>query len=156
MQNKIHNFKIFIGIEPTTREIILNPPKEKAYIEKQKEVVNLEKQIRENIDKIFSSEDANSFWKTTEKNSDKFDEAANKNAEESLNNDLFWKSKTTLNKEIHSIIITEEYRQKEYERSEYFNDNSEIITMGSFHYIQFEKPTEIAKIIKSSIDKYNN
>ena len=36
MKDKINNLKAFVGIEPTTREIMLNPPKEPAYIEKNK------------------------------------------------------------------------------------------------------------------------
>ena len=28
MKDKINNLKAFVGIEPTTREIILNPPKD--------------------------------------------------------------------------------------------------------------------------------
>ena len=36
MKDKINNLKAFVGIEPTTREIMLNPPKEPVYIEKNK------------------------------------------------------------------------------------------------------------------------
>lgn len=45
-----------------------------------------------------------------------------------------------------SIIFTEAYRKDEYKRSEYFNQNSQsrIVPIGSFHYIQWEKPKEIA------------
>ena len=32
MKDKINNLKAFVGIEPTTREIMLNPPKEPAYM----------------------------------------------------------------------------------------------------------------------------
>lgn len=154
MQKQIRNLKALIAIEPTTREIILNPPKDEVYIQKQKEVANVESRIREDIQKIFSEEDALQFWKTTEENCDKFDENTNKNAQQSLENDSFWKSEDRLSKDIISVIITEKYRKEEYERSEYLNSNpnSQLLPMGTYHYIQFEHPTEIAEIIIQLID----
>ena len=32
VRDKVKNLKAFVGIEPTDREIILNPPQEKAYL----------------------------------------------------------------------------------------------------------------------------
>lgn len=158
MQNQIHNLKAIISIEPTTREIIMNPPKDEIYIQKQKEVATVESRIREDIQKIFSEKDALQFWKTTEENCDKFDEASNQNAQQSLENDSFWKSEDGLSEDIISVIITEKYRQEEYGRSEYLNSHpdSQIIPMGSYHYLQFEHPTEIAEIIKQISQKLLN
>ena len=64
-----------------------------------------------------------------------------------MKKDVFWFK----NDSIPTIIITEKYRMSEYERSEYFNQNSEskIIPMGTFHYIQWEYPHEIADILIS-------
>ena len=38
VRDKVKNLKAFVGIEPTDREIILNPPQEKAYLERNKNV----------------------------------------------------------------------------------------------------------------------
>ena len=64
---------------------------------------------------------------------------------------VFWFNQDKWNDSIPTIIITEKYRMSEYERSEYFNQNSEskIIPMGTFHYIQWEYPHEIADILIS-------
>ena len=55
-----------------------------------------------------------------------------------MKKDVFWFNQDKWNDSIPTIIITEKYRMSEYERSEYFNQNSEskIIPMGTFHYIQ--------------------
>ncbi len=72
-----------------------------------------------------------------------------------MRKDSFWRKHDQLNDNIVSMIITESFRKAEYERSEYFNQNSnsKIVTFGSFHYIQWEYPQEIAKIIKNIIQK---
>lgn len=46
MKDKINNLKAFVGIEPTTREIMLNSPKEPAYIEKNKEMAKLQEKLK--------------------------------------------------------------------------------------------------------------
>lgn len=68
-----------------------------------------------------------------------------------MKKDVFWFNQDKWNDSIPTIIITEKYRMSEYERSEYFNQNSEskIIPMGTFHYIQWEYPHEISDILIS-------
>lgn len=155
MKDKVNNLKAFIGIEPTTREIILNPPKEQKYLEKQKSMNNLEKLIRDAVKKNFSEEENKEFWQTTEQNADKFDEKDAQAAQQALQNDAFWQASTKFNDNIPSVIITEAYRREEYQRSEYFTKNSfsKIYSLGSFHYIHFEKPQKIAKIVETVIDQ---
>lgn len=148
MKDKINNLKAFVGIEPTTREIILNPPKEAAYIEKSKNMDKLEEQIRADLSKILTPEENENFWDTTEQNVQKFDEKDNQNAQAALENDSYWKDDLKLDDDITSVLITEEYRQKEYKRSEYASKNSKVVSLGTYHYIHFEYPREIASIVK--------
>lgn len=42
IKDKINNLKAFVGIEPTTREVILNPPKDPAYTEKNTKEISSE------------------------------------------------------------------------------------------------------------------
>lgn len=79
----------------------------------------LEEQIRADLSKILTPEENKNFWNTTEQNVQKFDEKDNQNAQAALENDSYWKDDTKLDNDILSVIITENYRQKEYKRSEY-------------------------------------
>ncbi len=56
--------------------------------------------------------------------------------------------------DIPSIIITEEYREEEYKRSEYHTSNpkSKIISLGDYHYIHFEYPEKITDIVGDIIE----
>lgn len=148
LQNKIQNLSAIIAIEPTTRQIILNPPKSKEYIDHEK-VSNSVDFICDKIRQLFDEGFADKFWKTTETNSKKFDDVANKNAFDAMNDDQFWLKTDNLSDDIPIVIFTESYRQREYENSEYFNGNtsSKIIPLGSFHYIHWEEPDEILKCI---------
>lgn len=154
MKDKVNNLKAFIGIEPTTREIILNPPKEKNYIEKSKSIDKLEKQIKNDLARILTPEENEEFWNTTEQNAAKFDEKDNQNAQSSLENDSYWKSDMRMDDDIPSIIITEEYREEEYKRSEYHTSNpkSKIISLGDYHYIHLEYPEKITDIVGDIIE----
>ena len=49
VRDKVKNLKAFVGIEPTDREIILNPPQEKAYLERNKNETISEKFIHQKI-----------------------------------------------------------------------------------------------------------
>lgn len=62
MKDKINNLKAFVGIEPTTREIMLNPPKEPAYIEKNKNMAKLqEKKLKLILEKFLLQKKIKSF-----------------------------------------------------------------------------------------------
>lgn len=149
LQGKIKNLQALIYLEPTTREIILNPPKEQAYLDQEKQEQNAEEFIHDKIFSLFSKKEATVFWQTTTENADRFDDQANQAVANAMQNDGFWQSAERINDDVPVNIFTEAYRQKEYERSEYFNQNnrSQIITLGSFHYLQWEYPKEIAKLI---------
>ena len=149
MLDKIQNLRAFVAIEPTTREIILNPPKEPAYLAHKHD--NPEQFIHDKMNELFTKSEAEDFWNTTIKNGERFDDEAAQNLTSAMEKDDFWHSEQKINNNFPVIIVTENYRQKEYRRSEYFNQNAKtkIIPMGSFHYIQWECPTEIANIISS-------
>lgn len=88
---------------------------------------------------------------TIEKNEAHFNDQDDQHIMNAMKKDVFWFNQDKWNDSIPTIIITEKYRMSEYERSEYFNQNSEskIIPMGTFHYIQWEYPHEIADILIS-------
>ena len=150
MKDKINNLKTFVGIEPTTREIMLNPPKEPAYIEKNKEIAKLQEKIEADLRELFTSEENKNFWATTEQNAKKFDEKDNLNAQAAYENDSFWKDSTRISDKIPSVVITEKYRENEYKRSEYVSNNSKskVVSLGDSHYIHFEYPKKIAEIVE--------
>lgn len=151
MQAKVKNLRALILLEPTTREIILNPPREQGYLDQEKQEHNAEQFIHDQIFSLFSEKEATTFWQTTAENADQFDDHANQNAISAMKNDHFWQSTTRMSDDIPVIIFTEAYRQKEYERSEYNNQKAKIIPLGTFHYIQWEYPEEIAQEIISAI-----
>lgn len=154
MKDKINNLKAFVGIEPTTREIMLNPPKEPAYIEKNKNMTKLQEKIEADLRELFTPEENKKFWATTEKNSKKFDEKDNLNAQVAYENDSFWKADTRISDKTLAIVITEKYRENEYKRSEYLSNNlkSKVVPLGDSHYIHFEYPKKIAEIVEEIID----
>lgn len=154
MKDKINNLKAFVGIEPTTREIMLNPPKEPAYIEKNKNMAKLQEKIEADLREIFTPEENKKFWTTTEQNAKKFDEKDNLKAQAAYENDSFWKNTTRISDRTPSVVITEKYRENEYMRSEYVSNNSQskVVVMGDSHYIHFEYPKKIAEIVEEVID----
>lgn len=153
MQAKIKNLHALIFIEPTTREIILDPPKEKSYLDHDKETADTDQFIHDKIFALFSDRKANDFWQTTLANEARFDEKSEQELASAIEDDGFWQSSKKLDGKVPVTIFTEAYRQKEYERSEYNNQNAKIIPLGTFHYIQWEYPEEIAQeIISASAD----
>lgn len=150
MRNKIKHLKALVTIEPTTREIVLNPPKNKSYAEHQSIGPDF---IQNKIKELFSEDKAKTFWQTTTINAALFTEKDDQNAENALKNDSFWRRHDQLGDKFISVIITEDYRKKEYQRSEYFNQNpnSKIMAFGTFHYIQWEYPEKIAEIIQKVV-----
>lgn len=110
----------------------------------------LEELIRINLENTFTQEENKTFWDSTTQNAQKFDQIANQNAQLALENDPYWHDKSKLIN-VPSVIIAEKYREDEYLRSEYVSNNSKskVIPLGSFHYIHFEYPKEIANIVKN-------
>lgn len=154
MKDKVKNLKAFIGIEPTTREIILNPPKDAAYIENSKSMEEVQQHIKDDLAKNLTPEENKDFWNTTEQNTNKFNDEDNQIALDALKNDSYWRSNVSLSDDIPSIIITEEYQEKEYKHSEYYTDNSKskVVPLGDYHYIHFEYPKEVSDIVKDIVN----
>ena len=123
VRDKVKNLKAFVGIEPTDREIILNPPQEKAYLERNKNETISEKFIHQKIFDLFSETEAKTFWQTIEKNEAHFNDQDDQHLMNAMKKDVFWFNQDKWNDSISTIIITEKCRMSEYERSEYFNQN---------------------------------
>lgn len=153
MLKNINNVKGLIAIEPTTREIVLNPPNTgtyKAMQELDKSATPEEKQnfIKNKVAELFPSELADEFWATTQSNASQFTAEEQKSAQATFEQEP-WSTKVTIDQAIPTIIFTERYRVEEYERSEFLTSNtkSEVIACGSFHYIQWEYPKMISDTI---------
>ena len=61
MKDKINNLKAFVGIEPTTREIMLNPPKEPLILRKIKTWQNFKKKLKLILEKFLLQKKIKSF-----------------------------------------------------------------------------------------------
>lgn len=151
---EIKNLKGFLGIEPTTREIILNPPQTSQYQKKLAEQQQLtpeeeETFIKNKIIQNFPAIQAEEFWGSTLSNASKFDPEAKLQAQKSLEQ-INWNQNEKISADIPTIIATEDYRADEYRRSEFFSANkrSKVISVGTFHYIHWEEPAVIANLIK--------
>ncbi|WP_257607426.1 alpha/beta hydrolase [Weissella sagaensis] len=152
----IQNLMGFIGIEPTTKEILLNPPDNAAYNRDIKEDAEItEEEINhlmyERIYKSFTKDLADKIWTVgteCEKNSKNFTKPHGLDLSLNiLNADSF--SSLKLKESIAVILIIRDYRVKEYERSEYYTEKTTIVTLGNNHYIHLEFPDQINVAIQN-------
>ncbi len=157
--NRLRHMAAFVGIEPTTREIINHPPKTQAYIDVSKQFDDLGPEgavryIHSKLELCFPAKQADLIWQTA-KASEKAN-AAFTDQYDYFSNSFDWHSSSKLDK-IPSIIFTEAYRQEEYLRSEFMTDNliSQVIPLGDFHYIHWEEAASIANVLNKLIcDQY--
>ncbi|MDN6900430.1 alpha/beta fold hydrolase [Oenococcus sicerae] len=151
LSQKLSNLAAFIGIEPTTREIITNPPRDPEYVKAAEKFKHLTQAqgsswIHAQLDRCFSKEQAALIWKTSEKASNALTTDDEKRLQ-SIFDSINWQSEIKLPNNLPSVIFTEAYRKKEYCRSEYMTNHrqSQVIAAGTFHYLHWEIPTEISK-----------
>ncbi|WP_367561246.1 alpha/beta hydrolase [Streptococcus iniae] len=57
-------------------------------------------------------------------------------------------SKISLPNELPIYIVTQSFRLNEYRYSEYFNDKTEIISIGTNHYLHWTEAEEISNLLK--------
>lgn len=148
LKDMINNVKAFVGIEPTTREIMTNPPREEAYLELEENADEVQQQVMTKLFELFTKEEAENFLATTERNASRFDDDARQALAAAEENDTYLQRDTKM-QNMPTTIFTEAFRKNEYLRSEYLSDHpaSKVISIGTFHYLQWENPTEIAEAI---------
>lgn len=156
----IKNLVGFIGIEPLTKEVLLNPPNNDAYNKDAKEDAEIteeeiNKLMHERIYKSFSKNLADKIWTVAaecEKNSQKFMDPHGLDLSlDILSKDSF--SKLKLDGNIISTLIVRDYRVNEYRRSEYYTKETTIIPLGNSHYIHLEFPYQINIAIQNFLEK---
>lgn len=148
LANKLSNVTDFIGIEPTTKEIVTNPPKKSSYINAMQKYADktakeMEMIVKNWIDDNFSKSLANLIWQTSLNNGKRSINHIAIDIEKSINKN----DKYKLRKSIKSIIFTEPFRSAEYSRSEYKTDDTDLYKFGNFHYLHWKYPDKIAEKI---------
>ncbi|MFT8478056.1 MAG: alpha/beta hydrolase [Liquorilactobacillus sp.] len=150
--DRINNFSGFIGLEPTTREIIFNPSKEKTYIaQKNKFEIMTEEQriikMQNQTKKNFSKEQDKLLWQHYYQNDQRHSEVKDAQKQKELIQSVVNYDNIRFHRAAPSVIFTQKYRKAEYERSEYITDRTKIICLGNNHYFFWDFPEEIAKKI---------
>lgn len=157
LAQKLNNVAGFVGIEPTTKEILLSPPNEAAYIAEQEEHKNateadINSMMHEKIYTSFPKNLADQIW-TTAADSERKGKTNNQDhgLDLALSSSILEKreySNLKLAKTIPSFVFVRPYRVAEYKRSEYCTENTTVIPLGESHYIHFEFPAEISQAIQ--------
>ena len=157
---KLGHLEGFVGIEPTTREVIVDPPNEPGYIEATKSEENstqaeIVERMKKRVYDSFSKKAADQIQETALQAA-----AANSAGEEIHGLDL---SEKTLEDEEYlslgfppqmpAILFCHAYRVKEFERSEYHTEGTSVRALGSSHYLHFEYPDQISDAINELLNK---
>lgn len=153
---KLTNVTGFVGIEPTTLEILAGIPDIPEYQEKKEQfnamtqeqaIENMKKQSEKSFTKKQHADLWQHFYEESKRDSDK----QYQQQSEVFMTDLpkMNDSKFSTNMEVR--IFTEKYRENEYKRSEYYTKQTEIISVGDNHYLHWDYPTEIAQKIQNLV-----
>ena len=145
----------FIGIEPATREILLNPPHTPAYDRDAKEDAEISENeivdlMHNRIYHAFPKDLADKIWLTSldsEKRNEQNKQPHGLNLELNiLNGPEFLNLK--LRQTLPTILFVRPYRINEYNHSEYHTKKTSIVPLGKDHYIHFEFPQKINQAIQ--------
>ncbi|MFD1465059.1 alpha/beta fold hydrolase [Lapidilactobacillus mulanensis] len=151
MTDQIENLTRFVGIEPTTREIVLDPPSTPGYEAEDSDQTQqqMEDWLHDHVRKEFVPQQAAKIWQTFEASIARLDETDGARLQQVMNGAPWDDKKLKLPETLASTIITESYRVEEMNRSEFMttNSHSKIIMAGTYHYIHWENPEVIAKAI---------
>ncbi|AUJ29681.1 alpha/beta fold hydrolase [Liquorilactobacillus hordei] len=150
--DRINNFAGFIGLEPTTREIIFNPSKEKTYIEQKNKfesmteeqfMIKMQNQTRKN----FSKEQDKLLWQHYYQDDLRHSEVRDAQKQKELMQSIVNYDDIRFHRTTPSVIFTQKYRKAEYGHSEYITDRTKIVCLGDNHYFFWDFPEEITKEI---------
>ncbi|MEW4353591.1 alpha/beta hydrolase [Streptococcus pneumoniae] len=153
--------RFFVGIEPTTREILYgnlskNPYPEFQALEEQLSASEktFEDYLRELSELYFSPQDAHQLWQTYHEAQDKLALADQAPIQAFISIEEKEIS-TQMPSDIAVILFCQEFRVAEYERSEYVHPDSDvtIVAGGDFHYLHWSESEKIANYIKNYMEK---
>lgn len=141
----IQNLRGFIGIEPTTREIILNPPQTAAYQAALASVSEVPKEEREKrfyqkAQENLGPTQASQLFATAKESEDRPQVSHDFFNEMIMSYDLE-KPAILFPETVTTILISQAYRKEEMARSEYLTTapGSKVLTGGSDHYLHWER-----------------
>lgn len=147
------NCKGLLLIEPTTFSVLFGDLTKNPY----PEFLALQEHIQSYADSMDYFRELSSKSMTTEESQillEKQYQSANRLVKEDVN---FQKnccieaeeiSKISLPNELPIYIVTQSFRLNEYRYSEYFNDKTEIISIGTNHYLHWTEAEVISNLLK--------
>lgn len=148
----------FVGIEPTTREVVVNPPQEPEYLKAATQdatwtPADFEKWLKNHSQKEFSAAQHQQIWQTYQKSVARLTEADSQRMQGLMASMPWTATDLTLPQDLASILLTEEYRAAEMKRSEYqtANAKSQVLTGGTYHYLHWEQPQLVVAAIQQLI-----
>lgn len=144
----------FIGIEPLNSESVLNPPHGPAYRKVEMEVAKLSEEgkiqlVKDRVYENFPKSLADEIWQTHILDEAREDEVVEEKHRDNWIETIKQYSEIMLPKTLPSILISQSFRANEYRRSEYYTDNSVVVSAGNFHQIHWEHPDIVARAIKT-------
>ncbi|GBG93579.1 alpha/beta hydrolase [Ligilactobacillus salitolerans] len=150
---KLNNLIGFVGIEPMTREIILDPPHSGGYqaeIEAaakmtEKDVLRL---FKRRVERYFPPSLAQQIWETSLADERRSDPAIEQRQSADYSAALKRFPNLKLSHDLPVTIFARDFREAEYRRSEYFTEKWNFKPYGSFHYVHWEYPGEIRTTIE--------
>ncbi|WP_281828528.1 alpha/beta fold hydrolase [Lactobacillus amylolyticus] len=146
----------FVGIEPTTLEILSGIPDTPEYQAKNKEfesmtpaqaIENMKKQSEKNFTKKQYADLWQHFYEDDQRDSNK----QQQQQVQAFMNEITKMNASKFPVKLKSKIFTEKYREDEYKRSEYYTKQTEIISLGDNHYLYWDYPAEIAQKIQELV-----
>lgn len=162
LAKKINNLVGFVGIEPTTREVINHAPRTPEYLEAEKMDASFtqeqfEKWLDDNLQKDFAPRQVAQIWQTYRESVARLTEADAERIQKNLQSMPLSDDNSNLRlpADLPSISICESYREAEYLRSEFMTPHprSCVLTGGTFHYIHWEHPEFVIRAIQHILGK---
>jgi pimeloyl-ACP methyl ester carboxylesterase len=154
MAEQLKNVAGFVGIEPTTQEIVLNPPQTAPYQQAAAAQANwtqdqMEAWLRGHSQREFPDEAAQRLWQSYTHSIARLKPIDIQRLSQAMNSFSWSQSSLSLPATVPTVIVTEAYRAAEMARSEYMSANprSRVIAGGSYHYIHWEQPTLVSQTI---------
>ncbi|MBW1606089.1 alpha/beta fold hydrolase [Lactobacillus sp. Sy-1] len=151
LANQMDNVVGFVGIEPTTLQVISDPELQKEYFKHSPK--DMEKFIKNQLNKNYPADLAAKVMKTaTDKDEETTDQDMGR-IQKSFEN-IDWQKLPVLPKKVESVVIAEEFRKNEYADSEYHTSKYTFVALGSNHYIQIEEPIKVSKVLNELVAKF--
>lgn len=151
----IPNIRGIVGIEPTTQEIMFNPPttaeyQQAAKMEEAWTAAQMEAYLKQHSAAEFSPEQDRRIWATCARSMSQLTTLENQRISKCIQSMPWDDSTLHMPTNFPCVLITESYRAAEMRRSEYMNAHplSAVVTAGSYHYVHWERPDVVADTIR--------